>query len=181
VAGGFAWYRGAYGEDAFQRSLARLSAEDRATFGKAVVSLGWYSVAALERVFDAQHAEAHALTGISREDFDLKGSSEVGSSMVRSVYRFFLSLMSTESFLQRAAALQNRLYEPFKVEVVESRPGFARVSVHGAPEMRAPAQRFFRPLLNAMARTGAKDIELAITRDEVSPETYAMEYTLSYR
>lgn len=180
VSGALGWFRKKYGEPALQSALARLPEKDRTVVGKAVPSLGWYSVHTLERLLDSFYEEARTRDGITREEFDRVGASESGTFIAETIYRFLLSMVGPESFFSKAANIHNRVYENARLEVLENRRGYARVLFSGAPEVLRGALRHRYPLRKSLERAGAKYIQIKTLREEKTEESFALELEIRY-
>jgi hypothetical protein len=124
VSATISWIRSTYGDELVERALLQLSNDQRASFKKLVISIGWYDVALYEKFIDLCFQEVQKKTGETRERFDQRGIEEGGGSILNSVYRFIFSMMQPPSILNRMSTLFKRNYSQGSVAVVENRPGY---------------------------------------------------------
>jgi hypothetical protein len=137
-------------------------------------------MAAFERLIDGFFTEAHARTGISREDFDRKGSEDSGRLIASTVYRVLLHLLGPVSFLPKAAVLRNRLYDQSTLSVMENRYGHAKLLLAGSAEMRIHDLRALYSLRYGLAQTGVRNVKTRILRENRNSNGYVIEIEVTY-
>jgi hypothetical protein len=179
VSGALSWFRRTYGEEALEQALQRLPAGTQARFG-AIPAVGWYPIAWFEELLDVLFAEAHARTGISREDFDYRGVEEAGRSIAASVYQLILTVVGPERFFPLLSSLLRRLYDQASLEVIENRHGYARIQLRGVREMKRPFLRLLPPMKGALARSGALRVVFTTSQEEESERNFLLEIVVRY-
>jgi hypothetical protein len=179
VSGALAWFGRTYGEEAREQALRRLPTEKQARFD-VIPAVGWYPVAWFEELLDVLFAEAHARTNISREDFDYRGVEEAGRSIAASVYQLILTVVGPERFFPLLSSLLRRLYDQASLDVIENRPGYARIQFRGVHEMKRPLLRLVLPMKNALARAGALRVSFSFTREEETERSFLLEIVANY-
>src|SRR5262245_25502105 len=110
------WIRQTYGDDLYQRAVARLSPEDRQGLERRILNRGWYPVLLWDRFLTACAAEVKRKTGEDQETFDIRNIREGGGRILQTVYKFVFSLFKTTTTLQRMAFIFSRIYDQGKAE-----------------------------------------------------------------
>jgi hypothetical protein len=175
--------RTAYGADAYRRALNTLSPEERAIIDGPILAASWYSLATWDRFQAAMRAEARTRAGETELEFDMRNLRESGPQAVRSVYKFLLGLMSSQSALDGAAVVWNRAYSEGRCQVVENEPGRAVLRYCDcSPAFRTTLIHHFPAGTTfALELSGAKNVDVRISRDEVVNDKLTFEVTATYR
>src|SRR6478735_3439208 len=115
------WTRTAYGADAYQSALAKLSEAERTVVNGIIVPGGWYPLAGWDRFLDAMRAEAAARKGESEFVFDMRNMREAGGSIVvKSIYKVLLHLVGPTTAIDRAVQIYNRAYSEGRCQILEN-------------------------------------------------------------
>ena len=177
------WMRTAYGAEAYQAALAKLSAEERAFVEGPILAGAWYPLAAWDKFQAAMRAEALARTGDSELAFGMRNMREAGSVIVRGIYKFLLGLLSPESALDKATIIYNRAYSEGRCEIVENVHGRGVVRYCDAsPALRTNLRHnFLSGLMFVLELNGAKGVDGRITRDEIVDGKLVFEVSVSYQ
>jgi hypothetical protein len=182
VGGLIGWIRERYGDDLYRRALAQLPEAERASFQRAIPSLGWYQLTAWERLLAAVRAEARAATGEDEAAFDRRLIREAGGRMAKTLYKFLLSWFQPTALIQRVPGVILRSLEPSQAEVRENAAGRALLRFSGPADMYPYTRRYLPlaiPFVLEMA--GAVDIDTAFTRDAADAGGFELEQRLTYR
>jgi hypothetical protein len=181
VSSFFHWVTQAYGPDLLSRALLKISLEDRAHFDKLIISLGWYPVAAFERLIDATYKEVANATGESRETFDKRGVQEGGGALMKTIYKFVMSMSSPQNTIARLPTIYPRVYDQGKLEVLQNEPGHCIFRHEGPEEMYPLAIRNLHyGLPYTLALVGAKNPIHKFLKDEHKNDRFLMENDWSY-
>jgi hypothetical protein len=177
------WTRTAYGAEAFQSALARLSDADRALVNGLILSSAWYPIASWDRFLDAMRAEAAARKGESELVFDMRNMREAGGSLlVKTVYHVLLSLVGTTTAIDRAVQIYNRAYSEGRCEIVENVQGRAVIRyLDGSPALQNNLSHHLPTSIAwVLEQNGARDASATITRSEVVDGKLLFEVTVGY-
>jgi hypothetical protein len=178
------WARTAYGADAYQSALAKLSTEERELVNGLIVPAAWYPIAGWDRFLDAMRAEAAARRGESAFVFDLRNMREAGGSMVvKSIYKVLLHMVSPTTAVERAVQIYNRAYNGGRCEIVENVRGRAVVRyLDGSPALLNNLSHHLpTALVWVLEQGGAHDVAPQITRNDVVDGKLVFEVSVSYR
>jgi hypothetical protein len=178
------WARTAYGAEAYQSALARLSDADRAVLSGIILPSAWYPIGAWDRFLAAMRVEASARRGDSELAFDLRNMREAGGSIVvKSIYKIILSLVATTTAIDRAVGLFNRAFSEGRCEIVENARGRAVVRyVDGSPALLENLSHHVpTALVWVIEQSGAHDAAATITRRDVIGGKLLFEVTATYR
>ena len=167
VAAAFSWIRSHYGNGIIDKALAKLPEEDRNQFKKLILSIGWYDIATFEKFCDACYEEIESLTGESRETFDRKGIEEGGGAILKTIYKFIVSITQPVNTINRISTLFKRTYSQGEVSVIENSVGHCIIHFN-IPEEMLPTIRknnkFGYPHLLKMAGATQVQVETKETR-----------------
>jgi hypothetical protein len=177
------WARTAYGHEAFQSALGKLTAEERAMVEGPLLAGSWYPVATWDRFLAAMREEARLRRGHSEYEFDMRNMREAGSTIARTIYKFILGLMRAQTVLEKAVVIYNRAYSEGHCELVENGPGRGVVRYCDAsPALRTNLlHNFLTGLIFVLELNGVKDIDGRISRDEIVDGRLIFEVTITYR
>jgi hypothetical protein len=177
------WTRTAYGADAYQAALAKLSDADRALVNGIILPGTWYPIASWDRFLKAMRAEAAARRGDSELAFDLRNMRESGGPVVKSIYKIILNLVGPTTAIDRAIGLFNRAFSEGRCEIVENVRGRALVRyLDGSPELLENLSHHLpTALIWVLEENGARDPVPTITRRDVISGKLFFEVTVTYR
>ncbi len=178
------WARTAYGADAYQSALAKLSAADRALVDGLIVPGAWYPLAGWDRFLDAMRAEAAARKGEPELVFDMRNMREAGGSIVvKSIYKVLLNLVGPTTAIERAVQIYNRAYNGGRCEIVENVRGRAVVRyVDGSPALLSNLSHHLPTAICwVLEQSGAHDAAPQITRSDVIGGKLLFEVAVTYR
>jgi hypothetical protein len=177
------WMRTAYGPDAYQAALSKLSEADRAFVDGPILAGSWYPIEAWDRFQAAMRAEALARRGHNDLQFAMRNMREAGSVIVRGIYKFLLGLVSPESAVGKFVVVYNRVYSEGHCEIVRNEPGQIVLRYCDAsPVFRANlTHNFLSSAMFILELNGAKDVDGRISRDEVVAGKIVFEVTVTYR
>ncbi len=175
--------RTAYGPEAYQGALAKLSDEDRAFVDGTILAGSFYPVEPWDRFQAAMRAEALERRGHDDLQFSMRNMREAGSKIVKGIYKFLLGMLSPESAMGKFVVVYNRVYSDGHCELVSCDAG--RVVLRycdASPAFRTNlTHNFLASAMFILEMNGAKDIDGSITRDEVEDGKLCFEVTLTYR
>jgi hypothetical protein len=176
------WMRTAYGPDAYQAALAKLSASERAVIDGPILAGSWYPIEPWDRFQAAMRAEALARRGHNDLQFSMRNMREAGSVIVRGVYKFVLGLLSTESAADKCVILYNRAYSEGRCEMVENTRGRAVLRYCDAsPAFRTNLKHnFLSGVMFVLELNGAKGVDGRISRDETVDGKIVFEVMVTY-
>jgi hypothetical protein len=177
------WMRTAYGPDAYQAALSKVSETDRAFVDGPILAGSWYPIEAWDRFQAAMRAEALARRGHNDLQFGMRNMREAGSVIVRGIYKFLLGLVSPESAVGKFVVVYNRVYSEGHCEIVQNEPG--RIVLRycdASPVFRTNlTHNFLSSAMFVLELNGAKDVDGRISRDEVVGGKIVFEVTVTYR
>jgi hypothetical protein len=175
------WMRTAYGAEAYQRALSKLTVEERAFVDGTMLANSFYPVAWWDKFQAAMREEARA-RGETDFQFNMRNMREAGSTIVRSLYKFILGLMNPQRVLEKAALIYSRTYSEGHCEVIENEPGLAVVRYCDCnPELRTNlTNNFPTSLIFVLELNGTKDAEATITRNDIVGGRLVFEVTIKY-
>jgi hypothetical protein len=176
------WARNAYGPEAFQAALSKLSVQDRALIEGPILHGSWYPIESWDRFLAAMRVEAKARRGHSEHEFNMRNLRESGPAIVRGAYKFLLGLLSPQSVIEKAVLVFNRLYSEGRFELVKNEPHVAVVRYRDAsPDFRTNVRNHFPTgFIFLLELNRAKNVDGRISRDEIVDGKLVMEVTLSY-
>jgi hypothetical protein len=177
------WARTAYGADAYQSALTKLSDAERSLINGIIVPGGWYPIAAWDRFLDAMRAEA-ARKGDSAFVFDMRNMREAGGSVVvKSIYKVLLHLIGPTTAIEKAVQIYNRAYNSGRCEIVENVRGSAVVRfLDGSPGLLSNLSHHLpTAMVWVLEQNGAHDAAAKITRSDVIDGKLVFEVAVSYR
>jgi hypothetical protein len=175
------WYREAYGDATFARTVDRLPAADRPHLRKMLLSAGWCPLAVWDRFLAACRAEVKASFGESEETFDYRNIHEGGGRML-AVYKLVLSWFKPTAALSRLPALISLIFDQGGVEILANEPGRCRFRCAGPEEMYAHINRYgIAGVVFLLELVGAKDIRAEILSNRVDQVSYEIDALLTYR
>jgi hypothetical protein len=178
------WARTAYGADAYQSALARLSDADRALVSGLILPGEWYPIAGWDRFLDAMRVEAAARKGESEFVFNMRNMREAGGSIVvKSIYKVILNLIGPTTAIDRAVHIYNRAYSEGRCEVIENVRGRAVVRyVDGSPGLLNNLSHHLpTAIVWVLEQSGAQDAAPTITRNDVAGGKLMFEVSVTYR
>jgi hypothetical protein len=178
------WARTAYGADAYQSALAKLSDADRAIVNGIIVPGGWYPLAGWDRFLDAMRAEASARKGESEFVFDMRNMREAGGSLVvKSIYKVLLHLVGPTSAIEKAVQIYNRAYSEGRCEIIENVRGRAVVRyIDATPALlKNLSHHLPTAMVWVLEQSGAQDVAPQITRSDTAGGKLAFEVSVTYR
>jgi hypothetical protein len=177
------WMRTAYGPEAYKRALTKLTAEEVEFVDGAILAGSWYPLATWEKFHAAMREEAKAARGDSDFQFNMRNMREAGSVILRSVYKFLLGMMSPKAIIEKAALIFGRTYSEGRCEVVENQPGRAVLRYCDcSPEVRSNlSNNFATGIIFVLELSGAKNVEVSATRNEVVDGKLVFEITATYK
>jgi hypothetical protein len=177
------WMRTAYGPEAYQAALEKLSTEDRAFVDGPILAGSFYPVQGWDRFQAAMRAEALARRGHNELQFSMRNMREAGSKIVKGIYKFLLGLMSPESAMGKFVTVYNRVYSEGHCELVTSDQGHVVLRYCDcSPAFRTNlAHNFLASAIFILEMNGAKSVDGRISRDEVESGKLVFEVTLTYR
>jgi hypothetical protein len=175
------WMRTAYGADAYQRALEKLTAEERAFVDGTILAGSFYPLAWWEKFHAAMREQARG-QGDSDLHFNMRNMREAGSSIVRGVYKFILGLMNPTSVLEKAALIFSRTYSEGRCEVVENGPGRAILRYYDcSAELRSNlTNNFPTSLVFVLELNGVKNPNASVSRNDVVDDKLVFEVTVTY-
>jgi hypothetical protein len=177
------WSRTAYGPDAYQSALAKLSESERAMVDGMILSGNWYPIAIWDRFLDAMRKEAAARRGESELAFDMRNMREAGGSvLVKTVYKVVLSLVGATTAIERAVTIYNRAYSEGRCEIVENVRGRALVRyVGGSPALRDNLVHHLpTSILWVLEQNGARNADVRVMRSDAVDGKLIFEVAVSY-
>jgi hypothetical protein len=176
------WARTAYGAEAFQAALSKLSVPDRSLVEGPILHGSWYPIASWDRFLAAMRLEAKARRGHSEHEFNMRNLRESGPAIVRGAYKFLLGLLSPQSVIEKAVLVFNRLYSEGRFELVKNEPHMAVVQYRdGSAEFRTNVRNHFPTgFIFLLELNRAKDVDARISRDEITDGKLLIEVTLTY-
>jgi hypothetical protein len=178
------WARTAYGTDAYQSALAKLSETERALINGIIVPGGWYPIAGWDRFLDAMRAEAAARKGDSAFVFDMRNMREAGGSVVvKSIYKVLLHLIGPTTAIEKAVQIYNRAYNGGRCEIVANERGRAVVRyLDGSPALLNNLSHHLpTAMVWVLEQNGAHDAAAKITRSDVIDGKLVFEVSVTYR
>jgi hypothetical protein len=178
------WARIAYGADAYQSALAKLSDADRALVNGLIVPAAWYPLAGWDRFLDAMRAEAAARRGESALVFDMRNMREAGGSIVvKSIYKVLLHLVGPTTAIEKAVQIYNRAYNGGRCEIVENVRGRAVIRyLDGSPALLNNLSHHLpTAIVWVLEQGGAHDAVPTITRSDVVGGKLVFEVSVTYR
>lgn len=177
------WMRTAYGPEAYQAALAKLSESERALVDGPLLAGSWYPIQVWDRFQAAMRAEALARHGHNELQFSMRNMREAGSVIVRTIYKFVLSLVSPENAVEKFVVVYNRVYSEGHCEIVSKEKG--RVVLRycdASPVFRTNlTHNFLSSAMFILELNKAMGIDGRISRDEVVDGKLVFEVTLTYR
>jgi hypothetical protein len=176
------WARNAYGPEAYQAALGKLSPVERTFVEGPILAGSWYPIAAWDRFLAAMRAEAKARRGHSEHEFNMRNMRESGPAIARGAYKIVLGLFRPQSVIEKSAIVFNRAYSEGRCEVVRNESGEAVVRYRDAsPAFRTNLRHnFMTGLMFVLELNGVKNISARITRDEVVDDKMVLEVTVTY-
>jgi hypothetical protein len=176
------WMKTAYGPEAYQRALAKLSPAEREFVEGPILASSFYPLPWWDNFHAAMRAEARA-QGETDLQFNMRNMREAGSSIVRGVYKFILGLMNAKSVIEKAAFIFSRTYSEGRCEVVENVPGRAvlRYCDCGPGLRNNLSHNFATSLIFVLELNGVQQPDARITRDELQEGKLVYEVTVTYR
>jgi hypothetical protein len=176
------WMRTAYGPEAFEAALSKLSAEDRAFVDGPILAGSFYPVQPWDRFQAAMRAEALERRGHNDLQFSMRNMREAGSKIVKGIYKFLLGLMSPESAMEKFVLVYNRVYNEGHCERVTFEKGHVVLRYCDAsPIFRTNlTHNFLASAIFILEMNGAKQIDGRISRDEVVDGKLVFEVSLTY-
>jgi hypothetical protein len=178
------WARTAYGADAYQSALAKLSDAERAVVHGLILPGAWYPLAVWDRFLDAMRAEAAARKGDSEFVFDMRNMREAGGSIVvKSVYKVLLHLVGPTTALDRGIQIFNRAFSEGRCELVENVRGraVARYLDGSAALLNNLSHHLPTAMVWLLEQSGATDAAPTITRRDVIGGKLVFEVSVTYR
>ncbi len=177
------WMRTAYGGDAYEAALSKLSAPEGAIVDGTILAGSWYPIEPWDRFQAAMRAEALARKGHNDLQFSMRNMREAGSAIVRGVYKFLLGLLSAESAVSKCVILYNRAYSEGHCEVVANDKGRAVLRYCDAsPAFRTNLRHnFVTGVMFVLELNGAKGVDGRISRDEIVDGKLVFEVTVTYQ
>jgi hypothetical protein len=178
------WTQTAYGSDAYQGALAKLSAPDRALVSGLILPGAWYPLAGWDRFLDAMRAEAAARKGESEFVFDMRNMREAGGSIVvKSIYKVLLNLVGPTTAIDRAVRIYNRAYSEGRCEILENVRGRAVVRyLDGSPGLlKNLSHHLPTAMVWVLEQSGAREVAPTITRSDVTGGKLVFEVSVTYR
>jgi hypothetical protein len=177
------WMRTAYGPEAYQAALAKLSESDRTLVDGPLLAGSWYPIEVWDRFQAAMRAEALARRGHNELQFSMRNMREAGSVIVRTIYKFVLSLVSPENAVEKFVVIYNRVYSEGRCEIVSNEKGRAVLRYCDAsPVFRTNlTHNFLSSAIFILELNKAMGIDGRISRDEVVDGKLVFEVTLTYR
>ena len=177
------WMRTAYGPEAYQAALSKLSSEDRTFVDGQILAGSFYPVEAWDRFQAAMRAEALERRGHNDLQFSMRNMREAGSKIVKGIYKFLLGLMSPESAMGKFVLVYNRVYSEGHCELVTSEKG--RVVLRYcdcSPIFRTNlTHNFLASAIFILEMNGAKNIDGRISRAEVENGKLVFEVSVTYQ
>jgi hypothetical protein len=176
------WARGAYGPEAYQAAISRLSPADRAMVDGTLLPSSWYSVATWDRFLSEMRKEARTRKGDSAETFNMRNMREAGSAIVRTVYKFMLGLLNPRTVIDKGVAIYRRVYSQGQFDLVENIPGRAvvRFTDSSAGFRENLTNNLPTGLVFLLELNGAKDARSQVSRDEMVEGRMVFEVTVTY-
>jgi hypothetical protein len=175
--------RTAYGPEAYQAALAKLSEPERALIDGTLLAGSWYPIEVWDRFQAAMRAEALARRGHNALQFSMRNMREAGSVIVRGIYKFLLGLMSPENAVGKFVVVYNRVYSEGRCEIVSNDPG--RVVLRYcdcAPVFRTNlTHNFLSSAMFILELNGATGVDGHISRDEIVGGKLVFEATVTYK
>ena len=178
------WARTAYGADAYQSALAKLSEPERELVNGLILPGAWYPIAGWDRFLDAMRAEASARKGDSERVFDMRNMREAGGSIVvKSIYKILLNLVGPTSAIDKAVQIYNRAYSEGRCEIIENVRGRAVVRyVDATPALlKNLSHHLPTAMVWVLEQSGAQEATPTITRNDVAGGTLVFEVSVTYR
>jgi hypothetical protein len=177
------WMRTAYGPEAYQAALARLSANDRAFVDGPILAGSFYPIEPWDRFQAAMRAEALARRGDNDLQFSMRNMREAGSKIVKGIYKFLLGMMSPESAMGKFVLVYNRVYSEGHCEIVTVEPKRVVLRyVDARPAFRTNlTHNFLASAIFILEMNGAKNVDGRISRDEVVDGKLVFEVTATYQ
>jgi hypothetical protein len=178
------WARTAYGPEAYQSALAKLSDADRTLVNGLIVPGAWYPIAGWDRFLDAMRAEAATRNGESEFVFNMRNMREAGGSIVvKSIYKVLLHLIGPTTAVEKAVQIYNRAYNGGRCEIVENVRGSAVVRyLDGSPALLNNLSNHLpTAIVWVLEQNGAHDVAPKITRSDVIGGKLVFEVSVTYR
>jgi hypothetical protein len=177
------WMRTAYGADAYNAALAKLSEPERAFVDGPILAGSFYPLEAWDRFQAAMRAEAMARRGHNALQFSMRNMREAGSAIVRGVYKFLLGLVSPENAVGKFVVVYNRVYSEGHCEIVSNEKGRVVLRYCDAnPAFRTNlTHNFLASAMFILELNGATGIDGHVSRDEVVEGKLVFEVTVTFR
>jgi hypothetical protein len=177
------WTRKAYGPEAYQAALAKLSSEERAFVDGTILAGSWYPIVPWDRFLAAMRVEARTRRGHSEMQFNMRNMRESGPAIVRGAYKFLLGLLSPVTVIDKCSLVYNRAYSEGRCEIVKNERGQAIVRYSGASaDFRTNLRNnFVTGYMFVLELHGAKGVDGRISRDEVVEGKLVFEVTITYQ
>jgi hypothetical protein len=177
------WMRTAYGPEAYQAALSKLSETERALVDGPLLAGSWYPVEPWDRFQAAMRSEALARKGHNSMQFSMRNMREAGSVVVRTIYKFLVGLHSPESAIGKLAVVYNRIYSEGRCELVANETG--RVVLRFcdcSPAFRTNlANNFLSSAIFILELNKASGVDGHVSRDELVGGKLFFEVTVTYR
>jgi hypothetical protein len=176
------WMRTAYGPEAYEAALSKLTGSERAFVDGPILAGSFYPIEVWDHFQAAMRAEALKRQGHNDLQFNMRNMREAGSVIIRGVYKFLLGMMSAQSTLEKCVIVFNRTYSDGRCELVSNNGGRAVVRYCDAsPGLRTNLKNNFLPaLMFVLELNGSKGIDGHVSRDEVVDGKLVYEVTIAY-
>ena len=153
------WIKSTYGNELFEKVMSILTETERNQFRKLILSIGWYDIVLFEKFCTLCYNEISKISQESRESFDRRGIEEGGGSMLKTVYKFFLSMTDPLSVLSRMPVLFKRTFSQGEMTVVQNTPGVCTIRFNVPFEMYETIDRNIKYGYPYLLRlSGAKEV-----------------------
>lgn len=116
------------GDEAFERALAALTAEEREAFMDSTV-LSWVPATAIDRAM-AEFARAARTTP---EELVVEATRIAQEEMLHTIYRILMRITTDEALIGRTNTFYSRVYDTGTLSSVFPTPGRANVTLTGWP------------------------------------------------
>jgi hypothetical protein len=138
------WIIGTYGQEMFDRAVARIPAEMRTVVAGEILSVGWYPLVTWTTFMDSARREASRMTGENPDEFDRKNIFEAGRNTLLKVYRFVMGFMDPTGAVAKLLPVMKRVYSHGDIEIVSHERGRLVLRFFDAPvSMQAEIVRQF--------------------------------------
>jgi hypothetical protein len=127
------WIIKTYGQEMFDRAVARIPGEMRSVIAGELLSVGWYPLVTWTTFMDSARREVTRTTGEAPEEFDRKNIFEAGRNTLLKVYRFMMGFMDPAGAVEKLLPVLKRIYSHGDIEILSHERGRLVLRFFDAP------------------------------------------------